>query len=164
MQRRKRTHTTFEDYQFNVFVSYASDDLDWVRAHLMPELEERMRLRLCVHDRDFRPGKEIMANITDSLEVSRKVMLIFSTEFARSTWCQFQLALRLRHVMDNADAMIVVYLHEIPPRELTNNMVAVMRTCTYLQWSNEPDARDLFWDRLRESLYDVIQDVRRRGP
>nr|KAG5694090.1 hypothetical protein BaRGS_033709 [Batillaria attramentaria] len=27
---------------YDVFVSYASEDLQWVREHLMPELEERL--------------------------------------------------------------------------------------------------------------------------
>nr|KAG5710476.1 hypothetical protein BaRGS_022294 [Batillaria attramentaria] len=42
-----------EHFQYDVFVSYDKNDLDWVQAHLMPELEDRLKLRLCVHQRDF---------------------------------------------------------------------------------------------------------------
>nr|KAG5702606.1 hypothetical protein BaRGS_027992 [Batillaria attramentaria] len=141
-----------QDYQYDVFVSYASEDEGFLRDHLIPQLEGRLGLKLCLHDRDFVPGKEIMANITDSLEASRRTMLIFSTEFARSRWCQFELTLCLTHVMDNADVMLVVCLEEMPNLELTTNMEAVLRTCTYLQWSNEPHAMARFWSRLGASL------------
>nr|KAG5707033.1 hypothetical protein BaRGS_019638 [Batillaria attramentaria]KAG5707034.1 hypothetical protein BaRGS_019639 [Batillaria attramentaria] len=141
-----------EDFQYDVFVSYASEDEGFLNEHLIPQLEGRLGLKLCLHERDFHPGKEIMANITDNLEVSRRAMLIFSTEFARSRWCQFELTLCMTHVMDNADVMLVVCLGELPNVELTTNMEAVLRTSTYLQWSNDPHAMARFWRRLESAL------------
>nr|KAG5691245.1 hypothetical protein BaRGS_015213 [Batillaria attramentaria] len=55
-RRRLQEH----DFQYDVFVSYASEDQDWVFQHLMPELEGRLGLRLCLHERDFIPGKHIV--------------------------------------------------------------------------------------------------------
>nr|KAG5686479.1 hypothetical protein BaRGS_030061 [Batillaria attramentaria] len=36
-------------------LSAARQDEKWVREHLMPELEGRLGLRLCLHFRDFIP-------------------------------------------------------------------------------------------------------------
>jgi hypothetical protein len=47
-------------FDFDVFVSYASENLPWVRQNLMAELEGRAGLRLCIHERDFIPGKNIV--------------------------------------------------------------------------------------------------------
>ena len=53
--RRRRQHA--ENFDYDVFVSYSEGDLSWVRRWLLPELEQRQGLRLCVHQRDFIPGE-----------------------------------------------------------------------------------------------------------
>ena len=144
-----------EKFQYDVFVSYAEEDDGWVRDHLMPELEGRLGLRLCVHQRDFHPGRNILDNIEDCLESSKKAMMIFSTHFARSQWCQFELSLGLRHVMDRDDELLIVYLHDVAPRDLTAGMAAMMRTCTYLRWSERAEELTNFWNSLRMALRDL---------
>ena len=51
-----------------MFVCYAKEDMDWVSDQLMEELEEKRGLRLCIHERDFVPGKNIVDNISDCVE------------------------------------------------------------------------------------------------
>nr|KAG5700144.1 hypothetical protein BaRGS_010451 [Batillaria attramentaria] len=152
--RRRRLQEQHFDY--DVFVCYDSEDLDWVRQHLMPELEGRLRLRLCVHERDFTPGAPIVENIETSVQTSKKVMMIFSRSFAESHWCQFELHLCLTHVMENDDALLVVLLHEIPPRDLTPAMMAVMKTTTYIEWEEQAEARASFWGRIRLGLNEIL--------
>nr|KAG5711249.1 hypothetical protein BaRGS_005946 [Batillaria attramentaria] len=90
-QRRFRE----QHFQYDVFVSYDSEDFDWVQQHLMPELEGLMGLRLCLHERDFIPGRNIVDNIVECVESSKKIMMLFSIDFAKSPWCQFELTLCL---------------------------------------------------------------------
>nr|KAG5691248.1 hypothetical protein BaRGS_015216 [Batillaria attramentaria] len=122
------------DFQYDVFVSYASEDEHWVFQHLMPELEGRLGLRMCLHKRDFIPGKHIVDNIVHCVESSKKVMMLFSADFARSPWCQFELTLCLTHVMENDDALLVVHLYDVASRDMTSAMMAVMKTTTYIEW------------------------------
>nr|KAG5691243.1 hypothetical protein BaRGS_015211 [Batillaria attramentaria] len=150
--RRLQEH----DFQYDVFVSYASEDQDWVFQHLMPELEGRLGLRLCLHERDFIPGKHIVDNIVHCVESSKKVMMLFSADFARSPWCQFELTLCLTHVMDNDDALLVVRLHDVASRDMTSAMMAVMKTTTYIEWEDQADARASFWGRLRIALHEIL--------
>nr|KAG5691250.1 hypothetical protein BaRGS_015218 [Batillaria attramentaria] len=151
--RRLQEH----DFQYDIFVSYASEDEDWVFQHLMPELEGRLGLRLCLHERDFIPGKHIVDNIVHCVESSKKVMMLFSADFARSPWCQFELTLCLTHVMDNDDALLVVRLYDVASRDMTSAMMAVMKTTTYIEWEDQADARASFWGRLRIALQEILQ-------
>ncbi|KAK7108091.1 toll-like receptor 2 type-2 [Littorina saxatilis] len=139
-------------YEYDLFVVYAEGDEDWVRGSLMQQLEERRGLRLCIHQRDFHPGRHILDNIESCVEASRRVLVVFSPHFALSEWCQFELTLCQRHVMDRGDYLLVVLLRDVPERDLTPGMMAIMRTYTYLQWSHHPEDRAFFWDNMGLAL------------
>lgn len=65
------------DYTFHAFISYCNSDADWVREELLPCLENsNPPYRLCIHERDFMPGKWIIDNIIENIENSRKVCKI----------------------------------------------------------------------------------------
>ncbi|KAK7114072.1 toll-like receptor 2 [Littorina saxatilis] len=150
-------------FRYDVFVSYAEQDLNWVRHHLISELEVGMGVRLCIHQRDFLPGENIVDNIFHSVKDSRKVMMVFSRHFARSQWCQFELAMCLNHVIHNDDALLIACVDDVTcSTELTPTMMAVLNTTTYIQWAEEDDAIASFWARMRIALRDVIPRRRQR--
>lgn len=61
-------------FTYHAFISYSHCDADWVREQLLPCLEDnRNPYRLCIHERDFMPGRWIIDNIIDNIENSRKV-------------------------------------------------------------------------------------------
>lgn len=61
-------------FTYHAFISYSHSDADWVRDQLLPCLENnRNPYRLCIHERDFMPGKWIIDNIIENIENSRKV-------------------------------------------------------------------------------------------
>lgn len=61
-------------FTYHAFISYSHSDADWVRDELLPCLENnRNPYRLCIHERDFMPGKWIIDNIIENIENSRKV-------------------------------------------------------------------------------------------
>jgi hypothetical protein len=152
-RRRRLLQNKFD---FDVFVSYDKRDLPWVRRHLMAELEGRMGLRLCVHERDFVIGNDIVDNIAECVERSKKVMMVFSRHFVRSQWCQFELTYCLRHVMDYDDALIIVCKDDVASGEMTSAMMAVMKTTTYIQWVGQDDAVRAFWGRVRVALHEIL--------
>ena len=129
----------------------------WVQNELLPVLEDRWRLRVCVHQRDFLPGKHILDNISDSVDESDRLLLVFSPHFARSQWCQFELRYCQSCVMERDDVMVLVALRETESRDMSNAMFAVLRTTTYIEWEEQPDAVTSFWGRLELALHDVIQ-------
>lgn len=61
-------------FTYHAFISYSHSDADWVRDQLLPCLENNKNpYRLCIHERDFMPGRWIIDNIIENIENSRKV-------------------------------------------------------------------------------------------
>jgi hypothetical protein len=145
------------DFDFDVFVSYDSKNSEWVRRRLMPELEDGLGLRLCVHERDFLLGENIVDNIAWCVERSKKILMVFSRKFARSQWCQFELNYCLRHVMEYDDALIIVCVDDVVSTEMmTSAMMAVLKTTTYIQWAGHRDSIHAFWGRVRLALHEIL--------
>jgi hypothetical protein len=122
----------------------------------MPQLEDRLGLRLCIHEREFIPGNDIVDNIADCVESSKKILMVFSRRFVRSHWCQFELAYCLNHVLQHEDALIIVCIDDVVSREMTSAMMAVLKTTTYIQWSGQRDAIQSFWGRLEIALNEIM--------
>ncbi|XP_070183318.1 toll-like receptor 4 [Littorina saxatilis] len=146
-------------FTYDVFISYDSEDTGWVREHLTPELEDRLGLRLCLHERDFSPGRDIVDNIATMVQTSKKVLMVFSNTFVASHWCQFELSFCLQHAMDTEDALIIVCVDDVASRDLTAAMMAVMKTTTYIHWVHgDGDMVRAFWGRLRAALREVYKE------
>ncbi|KAK7108145.1 toll-like receptor 13 [Littorina saxatilis] len=154
----RRQRLLLQKFDFDVFVSHDSDDSLWVRKHLMSELEDRLGLRLCLHERDFIPGRDIVDNIATMVQSSKKVLMVFSNAFVASQWCQFELSFCLQHAMDTEDALIIVCVDDVASRDLTAAMMAVLKTTTYIQWlDGDGDAIRAFWGRLRFALHEIFE-------
>ncbi|XP_043993699.1 toll-like receptor 13 isoform X2 [Gambusia affinis] len=82
-QRRKKEVL----HQFDAFVSYNVHDEGWVYREMLPVLEGQQGWRLCLHHRDFQPGKPIIENITDAIYGSRKTICVISSSYLQSEWC-----------------------------------------------------------------------------
>nr|KAG5711351.1 hypothetical protein BaRGS_006048 [Batillaria attramentaria] len=156
-RNRKPPLQAQENTQYDLYVSYASEDEDWVLAHLIPELEGRLGKKLCIHERDFVPGKNIIGNIVDCMETSKRLMMLFSTAFAHSDWCQYELTLALNYAMERDESLVVAILDEIDPKDLSPAMKAVLSTFTYVEWQREPflQAGPGFWDRLETAMQEA---------
>ncbi|XP_020663601.3 uncharacterized protein LOC110086777 [Pogona vitticeps] len=146
-----------EHYKFDAFVSYNSTDERWVLEHLVPRLEKGGSpvFRLCLHHRDFQPGKYIIDNIVDSIHNSRHTICIISRNYLQSEWCSMEIQLASYRLFDELkDVLIPIFLEAIPERELSayHRMRKVMLKKTYIAWPPEPEAQNLFWAKLRTAL------------
>uniref|UniRef100_A0A3Q4G815 Toll-like receptor 3-like n=1 Tax=Neolamprologus brichardi TaxID=32507 RepID=A0A3Q4G815_NEOBR len=74
-------------HQYDAFISYNTHDEPWVIDKLLPKLEGEQGWRLCLHHRDFEPGRPIIDNITDAIYGSRKTICVISRKYLESEWC-----------------------------------------------------------------------------
>uniref|UniRef100_A0A8C5GLV7 Toll-like receptor 13 n=1 Tax=Gouania willdenowi TaxID=441366 RepID=A0A8C5GLV7_GOUWI len=74
-------------HRYDAFISYNVHDEAWVYRELLPVLEGQQGWRLCLHHRDFEPGKAIVENITDAIYSSRKTLCVISHHYLQSEWC-----------------------------------------------------------------------------
>uniref|UniRef100_A0A8C7FQQ6 TIR domain-containing protein n=1 Tax=Oncorhynchus kisutch TaxID=8019 RepID=A0A8C7FQQ6_ONCKI len=54
---KQRNKLTPHGCQYDAFISYNAHDEPWVLRELLPELEGEQGWKLCLHHRDFQPGK-----------------------------------------------------------------------------------------------------------
>ncbi|XP_030825523.1 toll-like receptor 13 [Camarhynchus parvulus] len=141
-------------YTYDTFVSYNSGDERWVLEELVPELE-RGALRLCLHHRDFRPGRAIVDNIVDAVYNSRHTVCVVSRGYLRSEWCSLEIQMASYRLFDELrDVLVLIFLEDIPEAELSafHRMRRVLLRRTHLRWPSEPPAQPLFWAKLRCAL------------
>ncbi|XP_057195317.1 toll-like receptor 18 [Triplophysa rosa] len=145
------------DYTFHAFISYSHSDADWVREQLLPCLENaRPPYRLCIHERDFIPGRWIIDNIIENIENSRKVIFVLSRNFVNSDWCNYELYFAQQRAIGKTFSDVILVVKEpIDPTSLPSKfcrLKKMLSTKTYLEWPQQPTEQSFFWIQLRSVL------------
>ncbi|KAM9332657.1 uncharacterized protein KZ484_017761 [Pholidichthys leucotaenia] len=141
--------------QYDAFISYNTHDEPWVIRELLPKLEGEQGWKLCLHHRDFEPGKPIIDNITDAIYGSRKTICVISHRYLESEWCSREIqAASFRLFDEKKDVLILVFLEDIPTFLLSpfHRMRKVLKKKTYLSWPRTVQHPELFWEKLRQAL------------
>ncbi|NWX96613.1 TLR21 protein, partial [Nothoprocta ornata] len=156
--KRKPRQGPPKDVCYDAFVSYSEHDSEWVENIMVQELEQACPpFRLCLHKRDFVPGKWIVDNIIDSIEKSHKTLFVLSEHFVRSEWCKYELDFSHFRLFDeNNDAAILILLEPIQGKDIPKRFCKlrkIMNTKTYLEWpSGEEEQQQIFWKNLKAAL------------
>ncbi|XP_024861249.1 toll-like receptor 13 isoform X3 [Kryptolebias marmoratus] len=142
-------------HQYDAFISYNTHDEPWVIGELLPKLEGEQGWRLCLHHRDFEPGKPIIDNITDAIYRSRKTICVISRRYLESEWCSREVQTASFRLFDEQkDVLILVFLEDIPTYLLSpyHRMRKLLKKQTYLSWSRATEHPEVFWEKLRQAL------------
>ncbi|NXN84463.1 TLR21 protein, partial [Bombycilla garrulus] len=155
--KRKPKRAPPKDVCYDAFVSYSENDSEWVENTMVRELEQACPpFRLCLHKRDFVPGKWIVDNIIDSIEKSRKTLFVLSEHFVQSEWCKYELDFSHFRLFDeNNDAAILVLLEPIQGETIPKRFCKlrkIMNTKTYLEWPAAEEQQQIFWENLKGAL------------
>ncbi|NXY69381.1 TLR22 protein, partial [Glareola pratincola] len=155
--KRKPKRAPPKDICYDAFVSYSENDSEWVENIMVRELEQACPpFRLCLHKRDFVPGKWIVDNIIDSIEKSHKTLFVLSEHFVQSEWCKYELDFSHFRLFDeNNDAAILVLLEPIQSKAIPKRFCKlrkIMNTKTYLEWPLEEEQQQRFWFNLKIAL------------
>ncbi|XP_061777534.1 toll-like receptor 22 [Nerophis ophidion] len=140
---------------FDAFVSYNAHDELWVLRELLPKLEGEQGWKLCLHHRDFQPGKPIIDNITEAIYASRKTICVISRRYLESEWCSREIQVASFRLFDeHKDVLILVFLEDIPICELSPyyRMRKMLKKRSFLSWPRAVQCTDLFWENLRQAL------------
>ncbi|KAH8300502.1 hypothetical protein KR018_009718 [Drosophila ironensis] len=145
---------------YDIFISYCQNDRSWVLNELLPNVEEAGDISICLHERDFQIGVTILDNIISCMDRSYSLMLIISSKFLLSHWCQFEMYLAQHRIFEvSKEHLILVFLEDIPRSKRPKTLQYLMDVKTYIKWpvgkgdsSPKLEERKLFWKRLRRSL------------
>ena len=134
-----------KEYTYDSFIAYSQPDYPWVRDHLAVELEQRSGITLCLHNRDFRPGTRIQENVMEAVHGSRKVIMVLSSTFLDSEWCELELEVaQMRSFDERRELIIPIVLEDLPVHKMSRNMRHLLRRNTYLEWPVNPQQLETF--------------------
>ncbi|CAM4600541.1 unnamed protein product [Caretta caretta] len=142
-------------YEYDAFVSYNTHDQEWVINELLPTLEDKYHWRLCLHHRDFEPGKCILKNIVENIYASRKTICVITHHYLESEWCSKEMQVASFRLFDeHMDALVLIFVEHIPSDSLSpyHRMRKLVKKKTYLTWPREEKEIPLFWHKLNMAL------------
>ena len=127
------------EFDATVFYHLDTDD-DFVINHLLPELEETRDFKLCIHSRNFIPGRDIKGNIEEAIEGSNSAVIVMSQGFVDSMWCKEEFT--HCYIENMKDAAFNLFVIMMQPADTLDNISPYMKTFfankTYLQL-NDPE-------------------------
>lgn len=152
---KKQKRKLDSKYTYDAFISYNRHDEKWVMRDLLPTLEEQYQWKLCLHHRDFQPGKPILDNIVENIYASRKTICVISEHYLGSEWCSSEMQVASFRLFDERkDVLILIFLEEIPRERLSpyHRMRKLAKRKTYLRWPQKREEVRLFWHKVNMAL------------
>ncbi|XP_063071212.1 toll-like receptor 13 [Engraulis encrasicolus] len=153
--RKRHRGQKHHGFMYDAFISYNSQDELWVLRELLPNMEAEQGWKMCLHHRDFEPGKPIIDNIVDGIYNSRKTICVVTRNYLRSEWCSREIQVASFRLFDeNNDVLILVFLEDIPAQQLSpyHRMRKLVKRQTYLCWPKPGEDRSIFWQKLRMAM------------
>ncbi|KAK7500881.1 hypothetical protein BaRGS_00007761 [Batillaria attramentaria] len=155
----RRQHNEEDSFEFDAFVSYASEDNDFVHGELVERLEERAGLRLNVHNRDWIPGRPIPSNIVAAVQSSRRTLVVLTRHLLESDWCQYEMQMATMEAAHSGrDVLLFLLYEDVPSHELPRQVLYNLQASTYILYPSHDhaDSRlvDSFWQRLAQAIRD----------
>ncbi|PRD36761.1 UNVERIFIED_CONTAM: Tl [Trichonephila clavipes] len=135
-----------DDKAFDAFIAYSSSERHIV-MELLHELEEKEpHFQLCIHERNWIPGRFISDNIISSVQSSKRTIVILSNNFISSPWFRLELRAAIFKVSGDKKNKIIVILADKSTSldGIDTEIRHVISKRTYLVWGER-----WFWEKLR---------------
>ncbi|XP_049302846.1 protein toll-like [Bactrocera dorsalis] len=135
---------------FDAFISYAHQDADFVNHTLLPQLEQcEPPFRVCTHERNWLAGAYIPEQIIESVDQSRRTIIVLSQHFIESDWARMEFRTAHQCSLNEGRARIIMIKYgEITKTDLLDRELrAYLDMNTYLDWQDVG-----FWDKLRYAM------------
>lgn len=139
---------------YDAFLSYSHHDEDFVEKTLLPGLEsednpKELQYKCLIHTRDWNVGDMISDQIIESIETSRRTIIVLSVGYIKSMWSKLEFqAAHAKAMKENTQRVIIILHGEIPEKDdLDEDVKKYLKTNTYID-TNDP----WFWKKLRYAL------------
>ncbi|XP_074036229.1 uncharacterized protein isoform X3 [Leptinotarsa decemlineata] len=138
-----------EEKVWDVFISYSYQDEHFILQTLLPELENGPNpLKTCIHVRDWIPGTTITENISNSVNNSRRTLVVLSNNFLESVWGKMEFRAAHTNAIEEGRAkVIIIKFGDLDENKIDKELKMYLRTNTYVEWG-----KPWFWRKLRYAL------------
>ncbi|EDV58333.2 LOW QUALITY PROTEIN: uncharacterized protein Dere_GG25330, partial [Drosophila erecta] len=138
-----------EDKKYDAFLSFTHKDEELIEEFVDRLENGRHKFRLCFYLRDWLVGESIPDCINQSVKGSRRIIILMTKNFLKSTWGRLEFRLALHATSkDRCKRLIVVLYPDVENfDDLDSELRAYMVLNTYLE-RNNPN----FWNKLMYSM------------
>ena len=137
-------------YQYNAFLSFADEDRPFV-DQVVTKLEENtiLQCQVCVHYRDFTPGRSIYKNIVEAIHMSKKTVVFISRAFLKSSWCKYELRMAMtEESYRKRQVVVMVVLEAIPNNDLPLDILQYYNKRSYIEKPTSQNDMEVYWKML----------------
>ena len=146
---------TDDRYAYDGFISYSAKDTDWVTQVLYKRLAEEMKLKICIHHKDFIPGRPIANEILRCIDESRKVIFVVTRNFLESDWGNYELEMaRIHAFRSGRSGLLLILKDELLIEEMPDLLKKMWWKVVCMKWPTQEtsDERKLFWHNLKIAM------------
>ena len=146
-------HRHCQQFAYDAFVCYHYSSMKWIIEKMIPELESKHGMKLCIHHRDWPAGEAIVDNIMNSIQQSRTTVFIVNKSFAQSLWGREEVDMAYAHfVNDRRNSIIVILMENIENGMVNRSLRNLLTSKTYLPWKPGGKKEFRFWKTLTKTL------------
>ena len=136
-----------EDKEFDVFVSYANENEEYVENDLIKNLENR-GYKIAFHRVNFPGGQPIHVSIEQCIRKSKRTLVVLSNDFVNSAWCMWEFAAALEFDgNEGTHRLLTIKYEDVDIESLDLTLQTYFNRYSYVL-HNAPT----FWDNLVYSL------------
>ncbi|XP_060599955.1 protein toll-like [Ruditapes philippinarum] len=147
---RKRKH---RQLSFDIFIPHSCEDDDIIKIIVDYLENHHPPYRVCIGEKNFKPGKTISENILDAIESSQTTLLAISNNFLRSSWCNMEFReAHMRFLKDRNINMVLIMLEELDNNLIGKELKFYMESHVYIKYRDNQ-----FWAKLLHSLPIMIE-------
>ncbi|XP_005110330.1 toll-like receptor 4 [Aplysia californica] len=145
-------------FQYDVFLSYAFEDEQFVLNDLNPALSS-LGLRVLIHGRDFRAGEYIASNIVTAVKTSRRTLVVLTAAQVKSNWCTYELQMaNVESAYSGRPVLVFLIMEKIRRSRVGIELASHISTNTYIAF---PPTAHRTNDQLMKAFYDrLANDLR----
>ena len=146
-----------EGKEFDVFVSYANEDEEYVGEYLIPELENH-GFKVCFHRVHFLAGKNIIDNICECIAKSKKMLAFYSMDYKESDFGMYEFTMAMQlDIEKGTNNLITIKDTELDVENLQISHSTYFRTTSYVIKEETTFWRNLLYALPRHKL-GVVQE------
>ncbi|XP_068121410.1 toll-like receptor 8 [Hyperolius riggenbachi] len=156
MQKYSKLHNSESIY--DAFIMYDEKDIsvsDWVVNELCCQLEHKgdKHVHLCLEERDWEPGKAVIDNIAQSINLSNKTLFVLTKDYVKTGKFKTAFYLAMQKLMDeNMDVIVIVLLQPVLQHSQYLKLRKKICKSSILEWPKNPHAQSLFWQKMKHVL------------
>ena len=129
------------DFEYDVFLTYCRKDFSWVDKELLP-LFNHNQVKYCVDFIHSELGKAFLQSMVEGIYKSRKVLAVWSANYASSKYCKQELDYALQRSFEKSDtAVIIIRIDWTDPTRLPKTL----RTKTFLDYYDSAERKG--WEK-----------------